>query len=98
MAKGNGTTDLAQVIDVVQIPEFHHVTSVFQTARHAALLHAKPGRVSDDGLLERNLRTIRERCHHRRILTPFFSETFLRGRIAVRVLQTLLSEDYAPHQ
>ena len=57
--------------------------------QHATLVHRQAGGVRDDRLLHTHLRAVGEAGDHPRILAPPLGETFLGGRVAVRVLQAL---------
>src|SRR5437667_116121 len=78
----------AQLIDVVELADFHDVLFILEAAGHAAGFHDKAGGVGDDGLLEANLGSIGKAGNHGGILAPLISKAFLRGGIAIGVLQS----------
>ena len=85
----NDATEPTQFVDVVKFADLHDIVLVIQAAGHAARFDHEPGGVRHDGLLEADLRAVGKACHHGRILSPLVGKTFLRRRIAVRVLQPL---------
>ncbi len=80
---------LARLLDVIKLADLHDVFLVFHAARHAPRLHLEAGGVGHNRLLEADLRAISKAGYHGRVLFPFFGEAFLRGGIAVGVLQSL---------
>ncbi len=94
----HNAAQLARLLDVIKPADLHDVFLVFHAARHASRLHLEAGGIGHDGLLEADLRTIGKAGHHGRVLFPFFGEAFLRGGIAVRVLQSFHVADDSRRQ
>ena len=79
----------AKLLEVVELGRVHDRAVVFEAPRHAARAHLESGGVGDDGLLEADLRPVREGGHHRRVLSPPLGPALLRGRVAIGILQPL---------
>src|SRR5437899_788425 len=77
----NDSPQAAQLLNVVELADFHDVIFVFGATRHAPRFHDKTSCVSDDGLFEADLRAVGKAGDHGRVLPPFFREAFLGGRI-----------------